>query len=41
VLPDIIAEKTAKQWEIQDRTVHQHLRAIRTILDEEEPEYRS
>jgi len=41
VLPDIIAEKTAKQWEIQDQTVHQHLRAIRTILDEEEPEYRS
>jgi len=41
VLPDTIAEKTAKQWEIQDRTVDQHLRAIRTILDDEEPEYRS
>jgi hypothetical protein len=40
VLPDKIAEKTAKQWEVQDKTVNQHLAAIRKILDDEEPEYR-
>ena len=40
VIPDKIAEKTAKQWEVQDKTVHQHLAAIRKILDEEEPDYR-
>ena len=40
VIPDKIAEKTAKQWEIQDQTVDQHLAAIRRILDDEEPEYR-
>jgi hypothetical protein len=40
VLPDKIAEKTAKQWEVQDKTVDQHLAAIRKILDEEEPGYR-
>jgi len=40
VLSDEVAEKTAKQWEIQDQTVDQHLAAIRRILDDEEPEYR-
>ena len=40
VLSDEIAEKTAKQWEIQDKTVNQHLAAIRKILDEDEPDYR-
>jgi ribulose-5-phosphate 4-epimerase/fuculose-1-phosphate aldolase len=40
VLSDEIAEKTAKQWEVQDKTVNQHLAAIRKILDEEEPAYR-
>jgi hypothetical protein len=40
VLSDEIAEKTAKQWEVQDKTVYQHLVAIRKILDEEEPDYR-
>ena len=40
VLSNDIAEKTAKQWEVQDQTVSQHLTAIRRILDEEEPEYR-
>ena len=39
ILSDTIAEKTAKQWEIQDQTVSEHLAAIRRILDEEEPEY--
>jgi DNA-binding winged helix-turn-helix (wHTH) protein len=40
VIPDKIAEKTAKQWEVQDQTVNQHLAAIRRILDDEEPGYR-
>jgi ribulose-5-phosphate 4-epimerase/fuculose-1-phosphate aldolase len=40
VLSNDIAEKTAKQWEVQDQTVCQHLTAIRRILDEEEPDYR-
>ena len=40
VLSNEIAEKTAKQWEIQDQTVDQHLAAIRGTLDDEEPEYR-
>ena len=40
VLSNDIAEKTAKQWEVQDQTVSQHLTAIRRILDEEEPDYR-
>jgi ribulose-5-phosphate 4-epimerase/fuculose-1-phosphate aldolase len=40
VLSNDIAEKTAKQWEVQDQTVCQHLIAIRRILDEEEPDYR-
>ena len=35
-----LREKTAKQWEVQDQTVCQHLTAIRRILDEEEPDYR-
>ena len=40
ILPDEIAEKTARQWEDQDAQVGEHLAAIRSILDEEEPEYR-
>ena len=40
ILPDKIAEKTARQWEDQDAHVGDHLAAIRKILDEEEPEYR-
>ncbi len=40
ILPDEIAEKTARQWENQDAQVEEHLSAIRNILDEEEPEYR-
>ena len=40
VLSNEIAEKTAKQWEVQDHTVDQHLAAIRRILDDEDPEYR-
>ena len=39
VVPDLIAEKTAKQWEAQDQTGNKHLAAIRKILDEEEPDY--
>jgi len=39
-LPDIVAEKTACQWEQYDKAVDKHLAAIRTILDEDEPEYR-
>lgn len=40
VLPDAIAEKTAQQWENYEGGSSKHLMAIRTILDEEEPEYR-
>jgi len=39
-LPDHVAEKTACQWEQYDEAVGKHLAAIRTILDEDEPEYR-
>jgi len=38
-LPDSVAEKTACQWEKYDEAVDEHLAAIRTILDEDEPEY--
>lgn len=35
-----VAEKTAQQWATYPDTGVKHLRAIRDILDEEEPEYR-
>ena len=38
-LPENVAEKTARQWEEYDQSVDKHLAAIRTILDEDEPEY--
>ena len=41
ILSDKVAEKTARQWETQDLTVNCHLNAIRLILDDEEPDYRS
>ena len=39
VLPDHIAEKTARQWEQYDDAANKHLAAIRLILDQEEPDY--
>jgi ribulose-5-phosphate 4-epimerase/fuculose-1-phosphate aldolase len=35
-----VAEKTAQQWEDYPGFAEKHLGAIRSILDEEEPEYR-
>ena len=39
LLPDSVAEKTARQWEHCDEALGRHLAAIRAILDEDEPEY--
>ena len=39
VMADDVAEKTAQQWEDYERQAVHHLAAIRTILDEEEPDY--
>ncbi|MDB4852724.1 class II aldolase/adducin family protein [Alphaproteobacteria bacterium] len=39
-LPDSVAEKTARQWEQYDNAADKHLAAIRTILDEDAPDYR-
>ena len=41
ILSDSIAEKTAKQWENQDKTVDKHLNAIRSVLDGEAPDYQN
>ena len=40
VLSDDVAEKTAQQWETYEGGPQKHMQAIRTILDEEEPDYR-
>ena len=40
VLDSDVAEKTAQQWENYGDAPKRHLVAIRTILDEEEPDYR-
>ena len=40
VLPDDVAEKTAQQFENYDGGASTFMLAIRSILDEEEPEYR-
>jgi len=37
--PDV-AEKTAQQWEEYPGAAANHMKAIRAVLDEEEPEYR-
>ena len=39
VLPDEIAEKTAREWETYPGFADAHLREIRAILDAEEPSY--
>lgn len=39
VIPDEVAEKTAREWE-EFSIYENHFRELRTILDEEEPEYR-
>lgn len=41
VLDDAVAEKTAQQWENYAGGYTKFMAAIRTILDEEEPEYRN
>ena len=40
IMDEALAEKTAQQWEGYDREARHHMRAIRAILDEEEPAYR-
>lgn len=40
VLPDDVAERTARQWE-ELPVADKHFRALQAILDEEEPDYRS
>lgn len=40
VLPDDVAERTARQWE-ELPVAGKHFRALQAILDEEEPDYRS
>lgn len=39
VASDAVAEKTAQQWEAYDFAPEKHLRAIRDILDADEPDY--
>ena len=39
-LPDAIAEKTARQWENFPDLADKHFRQLKTILGEEEPDYR-
>ena len=41
IASDAVAEKTAQQWEDYPGFADKHFAAIRSILDEEEPEYRS
>ena len=40
-LDDDVAERTAQQWQDYTGATQKHLAAIRDILDDEEPEYRS
>ena len=40
ILPDAIAEKTARQWEDYDKYVDKHLTAIHEILSSEDPTYK-
>jgi len=40
VLDEDVAEKTAQQWETYEGGPQKHMQAIRSILDEEEPDYR-
>jgi hypothetical protein len=40
VLPDDVAETTAQQFENYEGGATTYMLAIRSILDEEEPEYR-
>ncbi|MGI9410221.1 MAG: class II aldolase and adducin N-terminal domain-containing protein [Hyphomicrobiaceae bacterium] len=39
VASDIVAEKTAQQWEDYPGAADKHLAAIRAVLDEDEPDY--
>ena len=39
LLPDSVAEKTARQWEQYDNAANKHLSEVRSILDEDEPDY--
>jgi ribulose-5-phosphate 4-epimerase/fuculose-1-phosphate aldolase len=40
ILPDHIAEKTAKQWEEYEDSAHTHFAEMRALLDASEPDYR-
>lgn len=40
IASDTVAEKTAQQWESYPGFAEKHFAAIRSILEEEEPEYR-
>ncbi len=39
VLPDAIAEKTAREWETYPGFAEAHLRELRAILDDQDPSY--
>jgi len=41
VLSDAVAQQTCNEWQDYDGGCEGHLRAIREILDEEEPDYRT
>ena len=41
VMPDIIAEKTAREWEDYPNFAQAHLREIKALLDVQSPEYAS
>lgn len=41
VLPDEVAQKTCEEWQEYEDGYENHLREIRAILDEEEPDYRT
>ncbi|NAZ37809.1 class II aldolase/adducin family protein [Rubellimicrobium sp. CFH 75288] len=40
VVPDAVAERTARQWAAYGQLALDHLREVRAILDAEEPDYR-
>jgi ribulose-5-phosphate 4-epimerase/fuculose-1-phosphate aldolase len=40
VLPDIIAEKTAREWRPYDDMAFAHFAALKAMLDRKDPSYR-
>lgn len=41
IVSDQVAEKTARQWENYENSASKHLDAIRSVLDQEEPDYKN